>query len=847
MKFKAFILFLLCVTLNVAHAGHLFTQGSTNVPTWMAPATGIAIDQYHLESGAQFDIYFEQPSVVPTVSPAIDTSTSDWWTFSAGDVIKLTFTTSAVANGPTGTTSFSIAFDPTAGGGSCAYDQCGVGSSTGLSSISGSAALRNAASALYLDLPAGTLSSSNSYTWTAINVAGEFALSGFRIGFANGKVHGSQTGPLNQNSVVSVAQLPGGGGAPPPIDTAAVSYTDAQLNSGAVLPKFDGGTLSLGSSGTVTTAFTVTSNGGTIGVGANDVEFSGVISDDSGTSGVLTKSGTGVLTLSAVNTFTGGLAVAAGELRLTGSLANAGVTVSGGATLSGTGTVGGDVALDGDIRPGSSPGSMSVAGDFTMTATSNYIAEVDGRTYSSVGGAGSYDRITLTGASSVFNAGGTLTPVLRGISGSATNSFTPIIGDRFRLVSTVNASGVSGAFASVVTPSVGLSANSRFDTLYGANYIDLVLTPASLDQFAAVYGLQNMVNAAVALDAVRPAAGSNGHGFADQYFHGLYGLNSSELATALLQSAGQIYAISLGGTQSALMNSQSRLIQAAQMGNSSDLLWVDATGYLSRTGKDAFATASSDDGSRFWLGANLYHKQDMLGGIAFGQVQSKVADSVASATARNNMLAAYLFGQRSNFDFDFAISLNSGAQDVARSVALSADSLTANGRQETSGATIQAGLGWTSQLDAHKVIRTYGRLNLGYLSADRFAEAGSSVIALVGQKQKYDVTELAIGTDLMGTLFKDGYAPLDWKVGGGVTLKKRMSDAFVDRTLSMHGATWSVSESSFGHTIPFVNVSVSQKVNEDVSLDLQWSQSRVGGTNNRFWQNTAYLGLNAKW
>jgi autotransporter-associated beta strand protein len=842
MKFKVFALCVMCFVLNVAHAGHLFTQGSTNVPTWMAPATGIAVDQYHLESGSQFDIYFERPSVVPTASPAIDTSTSDWWTFSAGDVIQVTFTTSAVVNGPTSSTSFSIAFDPTVGGASCAYDQCGVGSLTGQSSITGSAALEASAYALYLDLPAGTLSSTNSYTWTAINVAGEFALAGFRIGFANGKVHGSETGPLDQSSVVSVTQLPGG--TIPPIDTAASSYTDAELNSGAVLPKFDGGTLSLGSSGTVTTAFTVTSNGGEIGLGANDVEFAGVISDDAGTSGVLTKSGTGVLTLSGTNTFTGGVAVASGELRLTGSLANAGVAVSSGATLSGTGTVGGDVALSGDIRPGSSPGSMSVAGDFTMTATSNYIAEVDGRTYTAVGGAGSYDRINLTGANSVFTAGGTLTPLLRGISGSATNSFTPAIGDRFRVVSTVNPSGVSGAFETVVTPSAGLSANSRFDTLYGTNYIDLVLTPDSLGQFAAVYGLQNMVNAAVALDTVRPAAGSNGSGSADQYFQGLYGLNSSQLATALLQSSGQIYAISMGGTQSALMSSQSRLIHAAQMGHFSDLLWVDATGYLSKTGQDAFATASNDDGSRFWLGANLYHKHGMLGGIAVGQVQSKVADSVASATASNNMLAAYLLGQRSNLDYDLALSFNSGAQDVARSVALSTGTLTANGRQETSGATIQAGLGLTSQLDAHKALRTYGRLTLGYLSADAFSEAGSSLIALAGQQQKYDATQLAIGADLMGTIAKDGYAPVDWKVGAGVTFKKRMSDAFVDRTLSMHGATWSVSESSFGHTIPFVNVSVSQKITEDASLGLQWSQSRVG---TRFWQNTAYLGLNAKW
>jgi dUTP pyrophosphatase len=519
------------------------------------------------------------------------------------------------------------------------------------------------------------------------------------------------------------------------------------------------------------------------------------------------------------------------------------VIVSSGALLSGSGTVGGNVALSGTVSPGNSPGTLSVAGDMTMVAGSNFRAEIDGRTYVTVGGAGSYDRIDLTGINGIFTAAGTVSPILRGITAPANNNFVPVYGDRFRIVSTVNSTGVSGAFGSITDPVTGMPSNSRFDVIYGANFIDLTLTPGNLGTFARAYGLQNMVNAAEALDGIRPAQGEKLSTSKGQFFDGLYGLNGSQLALTLLQSSGQIHAVALGTNRSGIFSQYGRLSNISQLREPTDNLWVDVSGYNSRIGEDSFASSFQGSGGQIWLGKDVISRPNQTYGVAVGQLSSRIRDVSSMADSTSNMLALYMLGQRQAFDYDAIIGYNDSKSDIDRTISLASGTVKNNSRPAWGGLTVQAGLGYAYELASGVFGRAYSRVAIDQTNAKSFDETGSSLTALTATKQKYMSEQLTVGYDFNGRITSPNYKDVNWRIGAGSTFLGKGRDAFVDRSVSMHGATWSVSEASYTSVIPFVQMSVNQRINDKMNFILSYHNSRVG---NMMWRNSGYVGVSYK-
>ncbi|TFF17604.1 autotransporter domain-containing protein [Jiella endophytica] len=250
--------------------------------------------------------------------------------------------------------------------------------------------------------------------------------------------------------------------------------------------------------------------------------------------GGLVKDGTGKLTLSGQDTYTGDTVVAGGTLAIDGSIVS-NVRVQRRAVLRGVGVIGGGVTVEdgGTLAPGNSPGTLTVANSVTLSDGAMSEFDIDG-TGTEIG-AGNYSRLELVGEDSIFTADGELIPLLRGITGDATNSYTPDIGTQFQIV--VAEGGVAGSYDSLTQPD-GLADGTRFDTIYGSNDLRLVVTPTAYEDYAAS---GNAANVAEALDAGRQAAGIRLDDDAASLYDALYALSAADLPAALGDLAPQAY------------------------------------------------------------------------------------------------------------------------------------------------------------------------------------------------------------------------------------------------------------------------------------------------------------------
>lgn len=176
----------------------------------------------------------------------------------------------------------------------------------------------------------------------------------------------------------------------------------------------NGNSISIGSlSGNATGVIDDIAGSGSDTVAVNSASnsvFAGVIKNTTG-SVALTKDGSGALTLSGANTYSGNTTVTAGSLLVNGSIGSGAVTVASGATFGGSGSIGGSV----DWQSGS-------AGSFSLTPTT---------------GAGSNSTPLTVSGSVTLNDNAITVNVLGG---------TPIGVGTYKLMSYNNA-GSSGAFS----------------------------------------------------------------------------------------------------------------------------------------------------------------------------------------------------------------------------------------------------------------------------------------------------------------------------------------------------------------------------------------------------------------
>jgi len=342
--------------------------------------------------------------------------------------------------------------------------------------------------------------------------------------------------------------------------------------------------------------------------GANQVTLMGPVSGDA----CFTKVGAGKLNLLGAGGNAIGACVREGQLSFNSIFAGD-VFVSPGATVGGSGLIQGSVKVSGVLSPGNSPGRLVVAGSLTQDAGSSLLIDIDGPTPGV--GAGHYDTVVLTGAGSVFTAAGTIAPITRGITGDATNSYAPRIGDAFAVVTAEG--GVTGTFSALTQPAGGMPANARFEVIYQPKAIVLAVTP---ERYAAL----SLANGNA--EAVAGAADTLRAGGANSFTGGLVGLNEAQIAGVFERAAGEIHADTVDAVLTS--NRSFRAEVAERLAAREDGVWAQASAETRKVGADETAGRFRTDRTGVVVGADRWIRPTLRIGGALAYAETEVKAGV---------------------------------------------------------------------------------------------------------------------------------------------------------------------------------------------------------------------------
>jgi autotransporter-associated beta strand protein len=186
-------------------------------------------------------------------------------------------------------------------------------------------------------------------------------------------------------------------------DSLAVNNGSANTFANAISLDGQAATLNNSGSGKVVLSGSIASNGGLLGFTGGSFDVQGGITG----AGSLRKEGTGTLTLSGANTYTGNTIVSGGALAINGSVSGASnVIVETGGTLKGSGSIGGSLDISGSLAVGNSPGVLTSSGTTNFNSSSMFEWEIDTSQSNPESNRGvAYDGLNttaLTGSGAVF-------------------------------------------------------------------------------------------------------------------------------------------------------------------------------------------------------------------------------------------------------------------------------------------------------------------------------------------------------------------------------------------------------------------------------------------------------------
>ena len=393
--------------------------------------------------------------------------------------------------------------------------------------------------------------------------------------------------------------------------------------------------------------------------------------------GTLALGSTGTLTAATTTVNTGGI------LTVNGSLTSPIVTIAAGGRLNGgiattAGVITGAVTNSGTVAPGTSPGILSIAGSFTQTGTGTYAAEVNGNGTTTVVAGVDFDRIAVSGVPGTATLAGTLA--------IAQNGGVYVTGTTYDIITTTG--GISGAFTTVTGAAIAGSAFQSLSTatasgggIQGNNYRLAVVRSAAYstaaanpNQVAVANGLTGIIGSAGAaatinkLDAMSAAQ-------AQALFAGLNPEPYAAYANAL-QDQGELFTRQVG----------QRLAETGAADKSTGL-WMNAYGQWAngksrdfRFGSDhrivggAVGVDFGTDALRFGV-AGGYSEDDVtyLGGNSTGTSKSWQAGGYMGYGAGPLQLNAQLAYITGNITAAKLVAAGSGATLIQGTAAADTD------------------------------------------------------------------------------------------------------------------------------------------------------------------------------